>query len=150
MGVLSERPGEIDMMSLEERVDFILKDAMDKGILSLEEIEKVREMKLEIPEKSCQPSEDINCLLSIMHANWDVSENIKIESHRKGVRGFLIVLFKKVLYRITKPYLSTISKKQIAFNLACLKIISSYLAKQEERITALEEDYEDLLRSSRK
>lgn len=147
---LSAKNNTIDIASLEGRIDSILKDAMDKGILTLEEIEKVKEMKLEIPEKLYQPSEDINYLLSIMHANWDISENIKIESHRKGIGGFLIVLFKKILYRITKPYLSTISKKQIAFNLACLKIISSHLAKQEERITALEEDYEDLMKSYRK
>ncbi|MFQ6081797.1 MAG: hypothetical protein ACE5WD_00370 [Candidatus Aminicenantia bacterium] len=72
-------------------------------------------MNLWDPNNPDELNEEMNIRLSSLIERWDCTPRGKIKSHRKIV-GVIIILIKKILRRLTKPYSAILLERQNQFN----------------------------------
>ncbi len=132
-----EKP-KVDVGRIMERVRSRIEEKKQNGTYSPEELEKIERMTLQIQSEDSDSQEgDIQYRLSQINYLCDTRTPPEISSHRK-VLGPLVTGFKKVIRKLTDPYIQMVLKKQVEFNVELVRLLNQMALDFRFRWSALE------------
>jgi SAM-dependent methyltransferase len=132
-----EKP-KVDVDRIMERVRSRIEEKKQQGNYSPEELEKIERMTLQIQAEDSDSQEgDIQYRLSQINYLCDTVRPPEIASHRK-VLGPLITGFKKVIRKLTEPYIQMVLKNQVEFNVALVRLLNQMVLDFRFRWSAME------------
>jgi O-antigen chain-terminating methyltransferase len=117
------------MAEIKERV----RERRASGFYSDEEVRRITQMELEVTEVIPGFQEEIEHHLATLNDAWDTSAEPVITSHRKGL-GAAIVAVKKLLRRLTRPYITLVLARQVEFNSALLHLLNAFVLPVRDQL----------------
>jgi O-antigen chain-terminating methyltransferase len=140
------RDQEIDVEKIMQQIRDNIEKKKAQGVYSDEELEWVKGLDHKVKPPVDQSDQNFLEQLRQMNLNYDLKYSIPILSHRK-VMGPVIILAKKILRKLTNPYIKLIFREQVEFNAATTRVInqlSDRLAGMEGQNNNLVKNYQDL------
>jgi SAM-dependent methyltransferase len=135
---------KIEVNVLMERVRSRIEEKKQTGSYSRDDLEKIERMTLQIQsEESDSQEEDIQYRLSQLNYLCDTRRPPEFSSHRK-VLGPLVNGFKKVLQRLTEPYIHMILQNQVDFNVELVRLLNQMALDFRFRWSVLEKHLSEL------
>ena len=132
-----EKP-KVDVDRIMERVRSRIEEKKHQGNYSSEESEKIERMTLQIQSEDSDSQEgDIQYRLSQINYLCDTARPPEISSHRK-VLGSLVTGFKKVIRKLTEPYIQMVLKNQVEFNVELVRLLNQMALDFRFRWSAME------------
>ena len=114
----------MDVNLLMDRIRSRIEEKKQSGSYSPEELEKIERMTLQIQSEDSDSQEgDIQYRLSQLNYLCDTRRPPEISSHRK-ILGVLVTGFKKVILKLTGPYLQMVLKNQVEFNVELVRLLN--------------------------
>lgn len=107
------KDNDINSVELEKEIKRRVSEKLEKGIYNPEEIESVYKRKPDIFLDVEDP--ETFKVFHYLYANWDITRESRITSHRPFIGPF-IVLAKKFVRFLVRLYTKSIFKKQAGFN----------------------------------
>jgi SAM-dependent methyltransferase len=139
--------GTVDAARLMEEIKERVRERRASGFYSEEEVRRITQMELELTESTPTFSDEIEQHLVRLNDGWDTAADPVITSHRAGVGG-LIVGAKKLLRRVTRPYITLILARQVEFNSTLLQLLNSFVLPIRDQVrgglSAMSQRLEDL------
>ena len=139
--------GAVDVARLMEEIKERVRERRASGFYSEDEVRRIVQMELELTEGAPTFSDDIEQQLARLNDGWDTAVDPVITSHRAGV-GHLIVAAKKLLRRLTRPYITLVLARQVEFNGTLLQLLNSFVLPTRDQVrgglSALSQRLEDL------
>jgi O-antigen chain-terminating methyltransferase len=130
------------MEEIKERV----RERKASGFYSEEEVRRITQMELELVEAAPTFSDELEQHLVRLNDGWDTAADPVITSHRAGV-GPLIVGAKRLLRKLTGPYITMVLARQVEFNGNLLQLLNSFVLPMRDQvrggISALSQRLED-------
>jgi O-antigen chain-terminating methyltransferase len=117
------------MAEIKERV----RERRASGFYSEEEVRRIVQMELELTEGAPSFSDEIEQHLVLLNDGWDTAADPVITSHRAGV-GRLIVAAKRLLWKLTRPYVTLILARQVEFNGTLLQLLNSFILPMRDQV----------------
>jgi SAM-dependent methyltransferase len=150
----NEENPKVDVNLLMDRIRSRIEEKKQSGIYSTEELEKIERMTLQIQSEDSDSQEgDIQYRLSQLNYLCDTRRPPEISSHRK-VLGFLVTGFKKVILKLTAPYIQMVLKNQAEFNVELVRLLNQMTldfrfrwSSMEKQLANLENKGEQMTRS---
>ncbi len=106
----------IDITKIMEQIREKIKKKREQGYYTDEEIEELSRIKLQnLADEAEIDAELLNFLLSPSH-NWNIMADYRITTHRKGIKGKLIILLKKIIRPFVRLYTDFIVNRQAQLN----------------------------------
>ena len=134
-----EKP-KVDMGRIMEQVRSRIEEKKKIGQYSSEELERIDRMTLQIQSEDSDPQEgDIQYQLSQINYLCDTGRPPEISSHRK-VLGSLVTGFKKILRKLTEPYIQMVLKRQVEFNVELVRLLNQMTLDFRYRWSILEKE----------
>lgn len=142
----------IDVDRIMERIRARIEEKKRTGEYSPEELEGIERMTLQIQSEDGESQEGVlQYHLSQVNYLYNTLRPPEFTSHRK-LLGSLVTGFKKVIRKVTDPYIQMILKHQVAFNVELVHLLNQMaldvrfrwstqekqLALQEKRLSLLE------------
>jgi O-antigen chain-terminating methyltransferase len=131
------------MEEIKERV----RERKASGFYSEEDVRRITQMELELTEGAPTFSDELEQHLGVLNDGWDTAADPVITSHRAGV-GYLIVSAKRLLRKLTRPYITLILARQVEFNSTLLHLLNSFVLPIRDEVqgglSALTRRIEDL------
>jgi O-antigen chain-terminating methyltransferase len=115
-----------------------------QGLYNAAEVRRVEEATVTL--QSDPVGESMERLAAYLRDHWD-AKACDIETHRSGFAGKLVVGLKRLIHRLTKPYLNIALARQTAFNnrlITLLDILVSQVAAQRLRAEYSEHHFDDV------
>ena len=126
----------VDVARLMEEIKERVRQRRASGFYSEEEVRRITQMELEVTEVSPGLQEEIESHLATLNDSWDSLRPPVISSHR-GTVGKLIVAAKRLLYRLTRPYVTLVLQRQTEFNTALLHLLNAFVLPVRDQIREL-------------
>jgi SAM-dependent methyltransferase len=126
----------VDVARLMEEIKERVRQRRASGFYSEEEVRRITQMELEVTEVSPGLQEEIESHLATLNDSWDSLRPPAISSHR-GTAGKLIVAAKRLLYRLTRPYVTLVLQRQLEFNTALLHLLNAFVLPVRDQIREL-------------
>ncbi len=121
----------IDVNELIEKIRLRIEKKIKSGKYDLSEIKNLEKTTLDIePEYSWRYTKWLTKTIPELFYAQDILQPPELESHRKR-SGKIIVWFKKLLWKITRPYIHLILKRQFEYNTMLTPIISDLIQLQQ-------------------
>lgn len=139
----SEEPGvepAVDVARLMEEIRARVRERKASGFYSEEEVRRITQMELELVSSAPVLGDELEQQLARLNDGWDVAAEPTITSHRPGV-GALIVAVKKLLRRLTRPYITLILARQVDFNADLLQLLNAFVLPVRDVTRRLEEGH---------
>jgi SAM-dependent methyltransferase len=137
----------VDAARLMEEIKERVRERRASGFYSEEEVRRIVQMELELTESAPTFSDELEQHLVRLNDSWDTTADPVITSHRAGV-GRLIVGTKRVLRKLTRPYITLILARQVEFNGNLLQLLNSFVLPIRDQVrgtlSALTQRLEDL------
>jgi O-antigen chain-terminating methyltransferase len=135
--------GGVDVARLMEEIKERVRQKKASGFYSEEEVRRIAEMELEITEALPTFRSEIEDHLAALNDAWDTAAEPAITSHRK-LAGRLIVAFKRLLRRATRPYITLVLAQQVRFNSTLLRLLNTFVLPVRDTLAGLAKKDEDL------
>jgi O-antigen chain-terminating methyltransferase len=140
-------PQAVDVARLMDEIKDRVRERKASGFYSEEEVRRIVQMELELTEGAPTFSDELEDHLVRLNDGWDTAADPVITSHRAGVGG-LIVATKKLLRRITRPYITMILARQVEWNATLLQLLNSFVLPMRDQVrgglSGLSQRVEDL------
>jgi SAM-dependent methyltransferase len=144
----------VDVTLLMDRIRSRIEEKKQNGSYSPEELEKIERITLQIQSEDSDSQEgDIQYRLSQLNYLCDTRRPPEISSHRK-ILGFLVSGFKKVILKLTGPYIQMVLKNQVEFNVELVRLLNQMAldfrfrwSSLEKQLATLEDKSEKMTRS---
>ncbi len=134
----------VDVNILMDRIRSRIEEKRQSGSYAPEELEKIERMTLQIQSQDSDSQEgDIQYRLSQLNYLCDTRRPPEISSHRK-ILGVLVTGFKKVILKLTGPYLQIILKNQVEFNVELVRLLNQMALDFRFRWSSLEKQLANL------
>ena len=141
------RAGATDVARLMEEIKERVRERKASGFYSEEDVRRITQMELELTESAPTFSDEIEQHLGVLNDGWDTAADPVITSHRAGV-GYLIVSVKRLLRKLTRPYITLVLARQVEFNSTLLHLLNSFVLPIRDEVqgglSALTRRIEDL------
>ena len=135
---------QVDVARIMEELRARVAERKASGFYSEEEIRRISEMELELEEVLPGYRDDLDYHLAILNDSWDVKAGPAIASHRR-LAGPAIMAAKKLLRRLTAPYISMILASQIEFNSTLVRLLNSFAPQVRDHLQGLGQQLEQQL-----
>ena len=139
------RPAEatVDAGRLMEEIKERVRERRAAGFYSEDEVRRITQMEIELAESAPAFQDELEGHLEQLNDGWDTAAEPVITSHRGGIGG-VIVAAKKLLRRITRPYITLILARQVEFNSALLHLLNAFVLPVRDALATLTRRHEDL------
>jgi O-antigen chain-terminating methyltransferase len=135
--------GTIDAARLMEEIKERVRERRASGFYSEDEVRRITQMEIELAESAPTFQDELEEHLEQLNDGWDTAAEPVIASHRAGV-GAVIVAAKKLLRRVTRPYITLILARQVEFNSALLHLLNAFVLPVRDGMASLTRRLEDL------
>jgi O-antigen chain-terminating methyltransferase len=140
--------GAVDVARLMEEIRERVHQRRVTGFYSEDEVQRIAQMELEVTEVVPSFQGEIEQHLAVLNDAWDTTADPVITSHRgKGV-GSLIVGGKRLLRRLTGPYIGLVLARQVEFNSVLLRLLNAFVLpvrdQLRDRLVTLQRKTEEL------
>jgi O-antigen chain-terminating methyltransferase len=126
--------GAVDVARLMEEIRERVRERRAAGFYSEDEVRRIAQMELEVTEVVPAFQSEIEQHLALLNDAWDTAAEPVITSHRgKGV-GSLIVGGKRLLRRLTRPYIRLVLKPQVEFNGVLLRLLNAFVLPVRDQL----------------
>ncbi len=116
MDLFTINDDEINVVDIMKKIRENIQRKREQGIYTDEEVEEMSRLKLEtFADEAEIDAQLLNKLLSPSHA-WNISTDYRIKTHRKGIKGRLIVLAKKLVRPLVRLYTDQPVSRQAQLN----------------------------------
>jgi SAM-dependent methyltransferase len=142
---VTDRAGEatVDAGRLIEEIKERVRERRASGFYSEDEVRRITQMEIELAESAPTFQDELEGHLEQLNDGWDTAAEPVIASHRAGV-GAVIVLAKKLVRRVTRPYITLILARQVEFNSALLHLLNAFVLPVRDALATLTRRHEDL------
>ncbi len=123
----------VDVARLMAEVQERVRQKREAGFYSEEEIRRVTQLELEVTEVAAGFQSEIEEHLAALNDAWDTAAEPVITSHRKGL-GPWIVAAKRALRRATRPYITLVLARQVAFNSRLLQLLNVFVLPVRDQL----------------
>ena len=139
------RPTEasVDAGRLMEEIKERVRERRASGFYSEDEVRRITQMEIELAESAPAFQDELEGHLEQLNDGWDTAAEPVITSHRGGIGG-VIVAAKKLLRRVTRPYITLILARQVEFNSALLHLLNAFVLPVRDALATLTRRHEDL------
>jgi hypothetical protein len=145
-------PGEAappDVAALLAEVEAAVAAKKAQGMYPAAEVRRVEEAAVRLqPALDDEAQAEIGARHAALVELWDAKE-CDVTTHRGGLAGRLLVASKRLMHRLTRPYVNVVLARQTAFNAELVRLLSSLIPQHadlrlrldeaERRIEALED-----------
>lgn len=121
----------VDVAQLMEQIQERVRQRKASGFYSEEEVRRIAKMELEVTEVVPGFRDEIEHHLAILNDAWDTAREPAIHSHRPVV-GPIIVAAKRLLRRLTTPYINLVLAHQVEFNSRLLHLLNAFVPPAAE------------------
>src|SRR5262245_34051023 len=135
--------GTVDTARLMEEIRERVRERRGSGFYSEDEVRRITQMEIELTESAPTFQDELEEHLEQLNDRWDTAAEPDISSHRAGV-GAVIVGAKKLLRRITRPYITLILARQVDFNSTLLHLLNAFILPVRDGLGGLTRRLEDL------
>ena len=135
--------GTVDAGRLMEEIKERVRERRASGFYSEDEVRRITQMEIELAESAPTFQDELEEHLEQLNDGWDTAAEPVIASHRAGV-GAVIVAAKKLLRRVTRPYITLILARQVEFNSALLHLLNAFVLPVRDGLATLTRRHEDL------
>jgi SAM-dependent methyltransferase len=135
--------GTMDAARLMEEIKERVRERRASGFYSEDEVRRITQMEIELAESAPTFQDELEEHLEQLNDGWDTAAEPVIASHRAGV-GAVIVAAKKLLRRVTRPYITLILARQVEFNSALLHLLNAFVLPVRDGLASLTRRLEDL------
>ncbi|MBA4394899.1 MAG: hypothetical protein C0407_15210 [Desulfobacca sp.] len=137
-----------------ERIRTRIEEKKKTGRYSPEDLEEIERITLQIQSEGSESQEgDILYHLSQVNYLCDTRKPPELSSHRK-VLGSLITGVKKIIHKLTEPYIQMVLKRQVEFNVELVRLLNQMAldvryrwSNQEKQLAILEKRWEEVTKS---
>jgi SAM-dependent methyltransferase len=133
----------VDAGRLMEEIKERVRERRASGFYSEDEVRRITQMEIELAESAPAFQDELEGHLEQLNDGWDTAAEPVITSHRSGV-GAIIVASKKLLRRVTRPYITLILARQVEFNSALLHLLNAFVLPVRDALATLTRRHEDL------
>ena len=135
---LDERAGAptdstVDVARLMEEIRERVRQRRASGFYSEEEVRRIAQIELEVTEVAPGFQSEIEHHLAALNDTWDTAGEPVITSHRR-ILGPVIVGVKRLLRRLTKPYITLVLARQVEFNSTLLHLLNAFVLPVRDRL----------------
>jgi hypothetical protein len=142
------RDGRVDVAEIMARIREKIRGRRDLGLYTDEEVEELSALRLQAFADEAGIDPDLLARLMADNHNWNISTDYRIETHRGGIKGQLVVLLKKLLRPWVRLYTDQPLSRQAQINLY-LHYLSHNLVRELVRLqiehTALRNRFDELV-----
>jgi len=132
-------PGQADVAGLLAEVEAAVAAKKSQGFYNPIEVRRVEEAAVTLQVDP--DAESMERRIAWLRENWD-AKVCDISTHRAGLSGRLVVGLKRLMHRLTRPYLNVALARQTSFNNR-LVVLQSILASKLTSLRLLLEQSED-------
>jgi O-antigen chain-terminating methyltransferase len=132
-----------DAARLMEEIKERVRERRASGFYSEDEVRRITQMEIELAESAPTFQDELEEHLEHLNDGWDTAAEPVIASHRPGV-GAVIVAAKKLIRRVTRPYITLILARQVEFNSALLHLLNAFVLPARDGLATLTRRLEDL------
>ena len=139
--------GRVDVAAIMAGIRQKIRGRRDLGLYTDEEVEELSALRLQAFADDAGIDPDLLSRLMAANHNWNTSTDYRIETHRGGFRGGLVVLLKKLVRPWVRLYTDHPLSRQAQINLY-LHYLSHNLVRELVRLqiehTALRNRFDEL------
>lgn len=139
--------GRVDVGAIMAGIREKIRGRRDLGLYTDEEVEELTALRLQAFADDAGIDPDLLSRLMAANHNWNTSTDYRIETHRGGLRGRLVVLLKKLVRPWVRLYTDHPLSRQAQINLY-LHYLSHNLVRELVRLqiehTALRNRFDEL------
>ena len=140
---MSEPRPPVDVARITEELKARVAERKASGFYSEEEIQRIADMELEIREVLPGYRDDLDHHLAILNDTWDSKAEPAMTSHRPLV-GPLVVAGKKLLRRLTAPYINMVLAQQVEFNSTLVRLLNSFAPQVRDHLQGVGQELDHL------
>jgi hypothetical protein len=141
------RDGHVDVADIMARIREKIRGRRDLGLYTDEEVEELSALRLQAFADDAGIDPDLLARLMAHSHNWNISTDYRIETHRGGLKGRLVVLLKTLMRPWVRLYTDQPLSRQAQINLY-LHYLSHNLVRELVRLqiehTALRNRFDEL------
>jgi len=126
------KDGRIDVALVMARIREKVRGRRDQGLYTDEEVEELTALKLQAFADEAEIDPDLLARLMAVDHNWNISVDYRIETHRAGLSGPLIVFVKKLVRPFVRLYTDNLFSRQAQINLY-LRYLCHHLVREMVR-----------------
>jgi O-antigen chain-terminating methyltransferase len=130
-------PNAVDVARLMAEIKARVQERKAAGLYSEEEVRRVTRMELEVTESAPGFAGELEQHLAALNDGWDTTAEPVITTHRGGL-GRAVVLVKRLLRRLTRPYISMVLQRQVQFNGALLHLLNPFVLPVRDQLQDLQ------------
>ena len=139
--------GHVDVAAIMAGIREKIRGRRDLGLYTDEEVEELTALRLQAFADDAGIDPDLLSRLMAANHNWNTSTDYRIETHRGGLRGRLVVVLKKLVRPWVRLYTDHPLSRQAQINLY-LHYLSHNLVRELVRLqiehTALRNRFDEL------
>jgi hypothetical protein len=143
----TESDGRVDVAAIMAGIREKIRGRRDLGLYTDEEVEELTALRLQAFADDAGIDPDLLSRLMAENHNWNISTDYRIETHRAGFKGRLVVLLKKLVRPWVRLYTDQPLSRQAQINLY-LHYLSHNLVRELVRLqiehTALRNRFDEL------
>ena len=110
------RDGRIDVSLVMSRIRDRIRERREIGHYTDEEVEELAALKLQAYSDEAEIDPELLARLMARDHNWNLSTDYRIETHRKGVSGRLVVFVKTLVRPLVRLYTDQPLSRQAQIN----------------------------------
>ncbi len=126
------KDGRIDVALVMARIREKVRGRRDQGLYTDEEVEELTALKLQAFADEAEIDPELLARLMAVDHNWNISVDYRIETHRAGPSGPLIVFVKKLVRPFVRLYTDNLLSRQAQINLY-LRYLCHHLVREVVR-----------------
>ena len=111
------KDGRIDVADVMGRIREKIRGKRAEGLYSDDEVEELTALKLQAFADEAEIDPELLARLMRTDHNWNISTDYRIETHRPGFGGRVIVLVKKLVRPLVRLYTDHVLSRQAQINL---------------------------------
>ena len=143
----TDKDGRVDVAAIMAGIREKIRGRRDLGLYTDEEVEELTALRLQAFADDAGIDPDLLSRLMAENHNWNISTDYRIETHRGGFRGRLVVLLKKLVRPWVRLYTDHPLSRQAQINLY-LHYLTHNLVRELVRLqiehTALRNRFDEL------
>jgi O-antigen chain-terminating methyltransferase len=133
----------VDVARLMEEIKARVQERRASGFYSEDEVRRIAQMEIELAESAPTFQDELEQHLARLNDGWDAAAQPVVTSHRGGI-GRVIVGGKRLLWRLTRPYIALVLARQVDWNSTLLHLLNAFVLPARDALTTLTRRLEDL------
>jgi O-antigen chain-terminating methyltransferase len=126
-----------------EEIKARVQERRASGFYSEDEVRRIAQMEIELAESAPTFQDELEQHLARLNDGWDAAAQPVVTSHRGGI-GRVIVGGKRLLWRLTRPYIALVLARQVDWNSTLLHLLNAFVLPARDALTTLTRRLEDL------